>query len=106
MAAQKKGDIVADIAATLGIASPPMSTGSTEPRTIFTAVNDQLGLGLDPDGTKQELARGIVEASGASWHPDYESRGATITRSGLLAVHRAVRFFLGIEGTQHRDALD
>ena len=57
-------------------------------------VNNQLGLGLDPRGTKPQLARGIVEASGAVWLPTYESRGATVTRAGLAAVHRAVEFFV------------
>lgn len=92
--AMSKAEIVADIAKMLGVPPHPMSTGSTEPRTIFAAVNEQLGLGLDRGSTKQELARGIVEASGASWHPDYESRGATVTRTGLLAVQQAVAFFL------------
>ena len=71
-----------------------MSTGSNEPRAIFDLVNERLGLGVDPALDKPQLARGIVEASGAAWHPDYESRGATVTKSGLLAVLEAVRFFL------------
>jgi hypothetical protein len=71
-----------------------MSTGSTEPRTIFAMVNDCLGLGLDVRLGKPGLARGIVEASGSAWHPDYESRGATVTKKGLLAVLESVAFFL------------
>lgn len=89
----RKGDIVVEIAARIGVEPPKMSTGSTEPRTLFVKVNDMLGLGLDPKLGKPELARGIVEASGALWHPDYESRGATVTKAGLLAVLAAVRFF-------------
>lgn len=92
---QRKVDVVNEIASTLGVQAPPMSTGSTEPAEIFRAVNYQLGLGLDPYETKPHLARGIVEASGEAWHPDYESRGATITLAGLLAVLRAVNFFVG-----------
>lgn len=90
----RKSEIVRKIADLLGVAAPAMSTGSTEPRAIFVCVNDQLGLGLDGTLGKPELARAIVEASGERWHPDFESRGATVTRSGLLAVLKAVHFFL------------
>lgn len=90
----RKSDIVQEIAELLGVAAPAMSTGSTEPRAIFALVNDHLGLGLDNTLGKPDLARGIVEASGDQWSPDFESRGATVTRSGLLAVLRAVHFFL------------
>ena len=90
----RKADIVVEIAASLGVPAPPMSTGSTEPRRIFEVVNERLGLGLNPGLGKPELARGIVEASGSAWHPDHESRGATVTKPGLLAVLGAVRFFL------------
>lgn len=90
----RKVDIVAEIAHELGITPPPMSTGSTEPRAIFVLVNDRLGLGLDDQLGKPALARGIVEASGHTWHPDFESRGATVTKPGLIAVLEAVRFFV------------
>lgn len=90
----RKDEMVRAIADALGVAAPPMSTGSTEPRRIFELVNDRLGLGLDPKSGKPELARGIVEASGAQWHPDYESRGATVTKTGLSAVLSAVHFFV------------
>ena len=93
-ASARKIDIVVEIAHTIGVPPPPMSTGSTEPRAIFALVNDRLGLGIDPRSGKPELARAIVEASGANWHPDYESRGATVTKDGLLAVLDSVRYFL------------
>lgn len=89
----RKSEIVGEIARLLGVDPPPMSTGSTEPRRIFELVNDRLGLKLDSGLGKPELARGIVEASGETWHPDYESRGATVTKGGLVAVLNAVQFF-------------
>lgn len=89
-----KEAIVFEIARLLAVEPPPMSTGSTEPRAIFVLVNDRLGLGLDPTLGKPAMARGIVEAAGGIWHPDYESRGATVTKSGLLAVLDAVEFFV------------
>ena len=72
-----------------------MSTGSTEPKTIFLLVNDVLGLGISPKKTKPDLARGIVEASGEVWGASFESRGGTVTLDGLVAVRVAVRFFSG-----------
>lgn len=89
-----KVDIVTEIAHRIGAEPPRMSTGSTEPRTIFVLVNERLALGADARLGKPGLARAIVEASGAGWHPDYESRGATVTKAGLLAVLTAVEFFL------------
>jgi hypothetical protein len=89
-----KGEIVSEIAHLLGTLAPPMSTGSTEPKEIFLAINTELGLGLDPDLTKPQLAQAIVESAGYSWSPDFESRGSTVTASGLVAVLRAVEFFL------------
>lgn len=90
-----KADIVAEIASLLGVECPPMSSGSTEPKTIFVLINDRLGLGLEDGLTKPELAREIVRASGAGWDPDFESRGATVTKAGLMAVLLAVRFWVG-----------
>jgi hypothetical protein len=68
-----------------------MSSGSTEPRLIFDHVVEALGL-VVPRGlqTKQGEAKAIVEAAGFPWLPNYESRGATVTREGLLAVLDAV----------------
>ena len=49
-----KVDYVFAIAALIDVDAPHMSTGSTEPRELFSAVNEQLGLGLPPYGTKPE----------------------------------------------------
>jgi hypothetical protein len=89
-----KVEIVTEIARLIGVSPPHMSTGSTEPREIFDLVNSHLGLGIDPRTDKSGMARAIVEASGGRWAPDCESRGATITRAGLVAVLEAVQFFV------------
>jgi hypothetical protein len=91
-----KQDLVAEIAEALGREVPKMSTGSTEPRAIFDLVNDELALGLPEGLTKPEIARAIVESTGEVWTPDCESRGGTVTLSGLRAVRAAVRFYLGV----------
>ena len=89
-----KAELVAAIAMCIQVATPPMSTGSTEPKAIFVAVNDQLGLGLNTNLSKPDLACAIVQASGSRWAPDCESRGGTVTAEGLERVLRAVLFFL------------
>jgi hypothetical protein len=89
-----KADIVWGIAIELGVEAPKMSTGSTEPREIFDLVNSVLGLGIEDGLTKPEIARRIVESSGNSWNPDYESSGGTVTKIGLQAVLDAVHHFL------------
>jgi hypothetical protein len=89
-----KVEIVAEIARLIGAPAPHMSTGSTEPREIFDLVNSRLGLAIDPKYDKPGMARAIVEASGGCWAPDFESRGATVTKPGLVAVLEAVQFFV------------
>lgn len=91
----RKGDIVHMIASRLGRETPPMSTGSTEPRIIFDMINNELGLGISPSLSKIEMARAIVESTGEPWAPGFESRGGTVTLSGLRAVHEAVEFYTG-----------
>jgi len=98
MSPRFKIDVVHDISAMIGISAPHMSTGSTEPRDLFDAVNLALGLGLEQTLTKPEMARAIVEASGENWLGSYESRGGTVTLEGLEAVFDAVRLFTGGSG--------
>lgn len=85
-----KEQLVSEIADILGVASPPMSTGSTEPRAIFVLADERLGLNLQAH-TKHGMAREIVELAGMPWLPAYGSRGATITKRGLQAVLQAVQ---------------
>lgn len=95
MMRETKVDVVVQIATLVGFSPPKMSTGSTEPRELFTRVNESLGLGLSSSLGKPEMARGITEAAGIPWTPDCESRGATVTLEGLRRVHAATAFFLG-----------
>jgi hypothetical protein len=86
-----KQEIIDEICAHLGIPSFHISTGSTEPKELFEAIIDQLGLtaigkGLD----KQGLGKLIVEADGELWLPEYDSTGGTVTKEGLLAIKLAV----------------
>lgn len=92
-----KADIVDEICRRIGLRqSVHMSTGSTEPRELFVEIDNAFGLGITSRAsTKPELAAAIVNAAGFAWLPQFESRGSTITRDGLLAVLDAVRFFKG-----------
>ena len=95
MMRETKEHVVVQIATLVGFVPPKMSTGSTEPRELFTQVNEILGLGLPHSLGKPEMARGISEAAGILWTPDCESRGATVTLEGLRRVRAATAFFLG-----------
>lgn len=97
-----KASINAELASLLGATPPHMSTGSTEPKELFCLINDVLGLGLPRHLTKPALARAIVEASGAGWTPDCESRGSTVTRIGMERVLKAVRLFVRDDSSQQR----
>lgn len=85
-----KQDILDEVTTRLGLAQLKVSSGSTEPRLFFELVIELLA--IEPDGLKdkQGLARRIVEAAGFPWLPQYESRGATVTLPGLIAVRDAV----------------
>lgn len=95
MSIRTKKDVVDEIARLVGVPSPPLSTGSTEPREIFEIVNRELGLGIEVGRTKPEFAREIIERAGLVWSPDCESRGSTVTFNGLQLVLDAVHFFIG-----------
>ena len=95
---KKKAELVAELASLIGLPeTPKMSTGSTEPKEIFIAVNEALGLGFETDSlTKPEIARRIVTSAGMAWGPHCESRGGTVTRDGIRQVVEAVEFFLDV----------
>lgn len=89
-----KQQIMDETSGLLGIRKFQVSTGSTEPKEFFLEVIDALGIGGNISKLgKQELARLIVEASGSSWKLEFDSAGATVTTSGLIAVKKAVELF-------------
>jgi hypothetical protein len=89
-----KKAVVDDIARLIGVNLPHFSTGSTEPRTIFDQINQELGLGINQRHTKPEMAREIVLAAGFHWNPSMESSGGTVTLEGLLSVREAVELLV------------
>ena len=90
-----KADLVKAIAAHLGIPTPPMSTGSTEPKSILVAANEVLGLGHHSRLSKPRLAQAICASAGIEWDYGCESTGSTVTAEGLLRVHHAVILLTG-----------
>ena len=90
-----KEELNSRIAVLIKINPPPMSTGSTESKRLFKAINEQLGLGLSESLTKPDMARAICEISGITWDPSCESRGSTVTKEGLRRVEQAVILLVG-----------
>lgn len=86
----KKQELIEEISRIIGVESPRVSTGSTEPKEILQLINSSLSLGLDPGLAKQRLAQSIVELGGGVWDPDCESRGGTVTRLGMQRILEAV----------------
>ena len=89
-----KADIANQITDLLGLPNVQFSTGSSEPKDLFIQIAESLGLNISENQTKPTIARKIVESTGEIWHPDFESRGSTVTVEGLVAVHSAVEFYL------------
>jgi hypothetical protein len=88
-----KEELISEISAMLGVPSPKVSTGSTEPKEVFLLINDLLGLAIPSNTQKPDMAQQIVELSGGSWTHDCESAGGTVTHLGLERVRDAVSFF-------------
>jgi hypothetical protein len=88
-----KEDLIQEISLMLGIPSPKVSTGSTEPKELFVLINDLLGLAIPRNLQKPDMAQQIVELSGGTWAPECESAGGTVTHQGLERVRDAVSFF-------------
>jgi hypothetical protein len=88
-----KEDLIQEISAMLGIPSPKVSTGSTEPKELFLLINEFLGLAIPENTQKPDMAQQIVELSGGIWSADCESAGGTVTHLGLERVRDAVSFF-------------
>jgi len=89
-----KGEIVASIAALVSAPMPPMAHGSREPKKILCIVNDRLGLGLDNNLSKPDLAKLVCYSAGVTWTPACWSRPMVLTKIGLLHVELAVILLL------------
>ncbi|MCA1713079.1 MAG: hypothetical protein LC789_16140 [Actinobacteria bacterium] len=92
-----KTQIVERIAGRLGVESPPMSSGSTEPKRIFELIVEELSLPIEPEKlTKPDLAHAIVKEAELRWSPvTCESSGGTVTKAGLDLVWQAVEILIG-----------
>ncbi len=89
--------MVERIADRLGVDTPPMSSGSTEPKRIFELIVEELGLAIEPDElTKPDLAHEIVKAADLQWSVvTCESSGGTVTKVGLDLVWQSVEILMG-----------
>ena len=94
--------MVERIADRLGVDTPPMSSGSTEPKRIFELIVEELGLAIEAEHlTKPDLAHEIVAAADLQWSVvTCESSGGTVTKVGLDLVWQSVEILMG-ESNSH-----
>lgn len=78
----------------IGVTPVVFSRGSTEPKELLTLICQAIGLDFNENSTKPELGKLIVESSGSIWQDSFESSGSTITRDGMVAIKKAVDFFI------------
>lgn len=91
----KKDEIAEYITQKLHVENVQFSRGSTEPKELLLQIAEAIGLPISQRLSKPEIAKLIVESSGAIWHPIYESSGSTITKQGMYALKEAIDFFFG-----------
>lgn len=95
-----KNEIVDEILQRLGHDVVGATRGSTGYKDALEAIVRDLGLPLDIRLSKPELAQGIVEYAGGTWHERFDSRatpsggGSTVTVSGFRAVLEALRLLI------------
>ena len=88
---ETKQTVIDRISLRLNIGDFKVSTGSTEPREFLVAVAEQFGLGEQAEKLdKPNIGKLIVESHGIKWQPNFDSRGSTVTKAGLLAIEEVV----------------
>lgn len=95
-----KEALIQEISIMLGMPSPKVSTGSTEPKELFVLISELLGLAIPGNLQKPDMAQQIVELSGGTWSAECESTGGTVTHLGLERVRDAVSFFTRSENKE------
>lgn len=85
-----KQQIARDITDFLQMEPVVFARGETEPKTLFTGIIDTLGLGINKDQRKDELARDIAVLGGQRWDKACYSTGSKVNHPGLERVLGAV----------------
>lgn len=92
--AQSKGEAVARMYALAGASPESLGPGSTEKKSVLTAIARSLGLDVDLGAPKTRLAGQMAAALGEPWTDSGWSKGETVTLVGLNTVLRgAARAF-------------
>ncbi|MEX1908135.1 hypothetical protein L6241_07480 [Janibacter sp. Y6] len=86
--AESKLEAVSRLYALAGFAPEGLGPGSTEKKSVLTAVARSLELDVDLDSPKATLGGRMAVALGESWDSSCWSRGQTITLIGLNAILR------------------
>lgn len=87
--AKSKAEAVARLYAVAGATPEPLGPGSTEKKSVLTAVASRFDLPVDRDARKEVLGGQIAHALGAAWSTRSWSRGSTITLLGLNTLLEA-----------------
>lgn len=96
-----KQAIIDELYALLGSPAPQVSTGSTEPKQVFTDTILKLALPISHALSKPELGKAIATAAGILWTSDCDSTaspsggGSTVTAVGLQRVLQSAQVLLG-----------
>ncbi len=89
-APRSKSLLIADIADSLDLETPAIGPGGAVPVEFLRLVAKTVGLGYAGSSAPQ-IARSIVESSGGTWQPEFESVGNSVTSLGLRAVRDAIQ---------------
>jgi hypothetical protein len=81
--------LILHIAEILNLETPAFSPGGAVPVEFLRLVAKTAGLG-DAGSSAPQIARSIVESSGGTWQPEFESVGNSVTTLGLRAVRDAI----------------
>lgn len=97
---ETKQEILDDIAAMLHLDRWHVSSGSTEPREAIIDIAVTLGVPVETDETKIQIAAKIAMAGGQRWDRSCDSSsspsggGGTITHEGLRRVRSSAQQIL------------
>lgn len=89
-APRSKSLLIEDIAGSLDVETPAIGPGGAVPVEFLRTVAKTVGLD-DAGSSAPQIARAIVESSGGTWQPEFQSVGNSVTSLGLRAVRAAIQ---------------
>lgn len=87
--ARSKLEAVTRLASLTGAPEQDLGPGSKERKSVLTNLVSDLGLDVQPSASKHELGRQIAASLNTTWDSACQSRGQTLTITGLNRILRA-----------------